>query len=159
MNRIEELVADLRRRVDRLAESAERRPQARAAVYTGPVGSTGRLRFAKVATSGLKNLENAAWVDFDTDGYRFLSHVLAHPCAADGTGEDTSTDLYLKATEDPAAAPTGYEQVAVADVVGYLPGDGKEAVPGTSGPVIYFNGYLVPNAGDQGAVMTARVVD
>jgi hypothetical protein len=65
--------------------------------------------------------------------------------------------LYLKATEAPDTAPTGFESIASGHRIGWLPGDGTEPVPGTSAPTRYFDGYLIENAGADGAVRTARL--
>jgi len=134
-----------------LAASRIRPAEGRA--FVGGLGSPAALKFAKVTAR--KNASNEAWTDFDTDG--FISHVTANPCDAGGGSIDTETILCLKATEAPATASMGFEKVGYAqDVVGYLPGDGTEVVPGAA---TFFDGYLVPNAGKDGAVMTARVVD
>lgn len=69
----------------------------------------------------------------------------------------SGTAIYLKATEAPDTARTGYEQIADGHRIGWLPGDGTEPVPGTSAPTRYFDGYLIENAGLNGALRTARL--
>lgn len=113
------------------------------------------LSGAKVTV--LCDSDNAAWVSFVAAGLEFISHVFANPCNLDGTGIIDTTTLYLKATAGPGVASMGYERITGGDVIGWVPGDGMEAVPGTSAPVKFFDGYIYPNAGLNGAVMTARV--
>jgi len=62
----------------------------------GPTFS--QVYFAKV--TGVFNASDAAWTDFDTDGYQ--SHVEANPCRADGSGVSTDMTLHLKLTEQGA---------------------------------------------------------
>jgi hypothetical protein len=126
------------------------------AAMPGGLPETDLAPLAFAVVTARRNHANAAWTDFVADD--FISHVLAHPCRSDGTVVVAGTTLYLKATawRSPLAA-TGYESIQVDDVVAYLPGDGKEEVPGAA--ETYFDGYLVPNAGADGATLTARVID
>lgn len=100
---------------------------------------------------------DGAWNSFVSASNYFIGHVKANPCNLDGTEIIATTTLYLKATALPGVASMGYERIAVGDVIGWVPGDGTEAVHGTSAPVKYYDGYIYPNAGLNGAVMTARV--
>ena len=63
---------------------------------------------------------------------------------------DTASTLVLKASEDcDNVADIGFADIAVGDVIAWLSGDGKEPVPGRAGA--FFDGYVVPHAGSDGA--------
>jgi hypothetical protein len=125
-------------------------------IFTGGVGSPSPLRGLKV--TGLWDVAGSAWENFEDAGDSFLAFVSGHPCRLDGSGVRLGRTIYAKATASPDTAPSGFETVEVGHVVGYVAGDGTEAVPGTD-PEEYFAGVLVPNAGANGALLTARVVD
>ena len=109
------------------------------------------IRFAKVVA--VYNESNASWTDYATDGWQ--SHCTANPCDAAGDELDADTTLYLKLTEDCANANVGFQDVAVADIIGFAVGDKTEDVPGTASAT-QFDGYALPHAAEDGATLTSK---
>ena len=141
MNAANHSLRCVRRKEDPLAAAAE--------VVSSGAGS---VRGGKV--TALKTAANAAWTGFSVAG-EFISHVLVNPCNLDSTQVDTGATYCIKATDSPGTASMGYERIAVGHIIAWTPGDGTEVVSGAAGT--YYDGYVFPNAGLNGAVMTARV--
>ena len=134
----------------------------------------------KVIVDGVRNVNDNVYAGFagsggpppDTNVRQFISHLVIKQCPLAGASIVFGPDLYIKATASPESAFMGYESIVDGNVIGWLPGDGTEAVPGTEqqggesdedyairqpSGVRYYDGYLVPNAGLNGASMTARL--
>ena len=106
------------------------------------------LRFAVV--TGLYNDDDSEWTDYATDG--FISHVGANPYNTSANTTNTDVTLILKATQDPTSAGVGFEDIAVDDIIAYLPCDGKEAVAGDA--TVFYDGVVVLHGAQDGAMLS-----
>jgi len=139
MNRTlaDQKIADLQRRLDRLAEEVFRRVPAVRTPPSGLGGGGAKLKFAKIVARF--TAANTAWTDHATDG--FPSHCTAH-LVESGGGNESENTLYLMCHD----GATGHEVGVIPDVdaiVTWFSGDGKLNVPGTD-PAVKFDGFIVP---------------
>lgn len=108
--------------------------------------------FAKV--TAIKNEAGSAWTNYKTDG--FVHHVYANPSNNSvGTAVDTGATLYLLATPRQDTATIGFADIAVNDIVAYIPIPATVAVPTVSGK--YFTGQVVEHVGATGGFQCAMM--
>ncbi len=99
----------------------------------------------------IKNHADGGWASWEADGW--ISHVQVDTTYSTGAPVDDSETVWLKAAED-VQAQIGYDTIEVGDVIGFVRGDGWEPKPGGG----TFHGYVIPNAGIDGAVLTTYKV-
>lgn len=94
--------------------------------------------------------DHTAWGNFQTD--KWQSHCSVHRTNSAGANSEATT-LYLKLTEDAGNSDVeiGYLSVSTGNIVGFIYGDKTEDIPNYAGS--HFNGYVIPNAGTNGALL------